>query len=130
MAVGAAAAAAEARRKKKQEEEEMTAYRSEELDGWEFKILRSSTGAFRNPGTMAAALADEARYGWELVEKFDNDRLRLKRPISARSKDASFGADPYRTQIGMSETMLGLSIAIGIMMAFALVMGAVYIFTN
>jgi hypothetical protein len=51
-----------------------------------------------------------------LVEKFDDKRLRLKRPASARAGDAALGAgggggvDPYRTTIGMSENRLGLTI--------------------
>jgi hypothetical protein len=132
MAAGAAAAAAARRRKNRREEEEMTAYRSDDLDGWEFKILRSSIGAFRNPNTMAAVLADEARFGWELVEKFDNERLRLKRPISARAKDSGFnpGADPYRTQYGMSEGMLGVSIFVVIMLGMGIALGAIYLFTS
>lgn len=110
----------------------MTDYRSEDLDGWEFKILRSATSAFRNPTIMAAALADEARFGWELVEKFDNERLRLKRPISARTKDNNFnpGADPYRTQHGMGEGMLGVSIFIVIMLTMGIIIGAIYLLTN
>lgn len=110
----------------------MTAYRSEDLDGWEFKILRSATSAFKNPAVMAAALADEARFGWELVEKFDNERLRLKRPISTRSKDNNFnpGADPYRTQYGMGEGMLGFTIAVSVMLVFGVIIAAIYLLTS
>jgi len=102
MSAGAAAAAAEARRRR--QEEEMTQYTREDLAGdWEFKILRSMTGAFRNPETLRRILDDEARAGWVLVEKFDNGRIRLKRPASAKKANADFGFDPYRTYVGTSE---------------------------
>lgn len=87
----AVAAAAERRRKRNREEEQMTASRREDLEqGWEFKILRSASGAFRNPQTLASALAEETRGGWELLEKFDNERLRLRRLMAARDQDAKF----------------------------------------
>ena len=51
MSAGAAAGAAAAMaRRKREEEESMTGYSHADLAGdWEFKILRSATGAFRNP---------------------------------------------------------------------------------
>ena len=103
----------------------MTGYTPEELaQGWEFKILRSATGAFKNAAFLQKALADEAKAGWTLVEKFDNSRIRLKRPASARATDASLGFDPYRTHVGISEARLGLTIAgsvIGIMTVVILI---------
>src|SRR5436309_2455427 len=82
----AAAAAAEARRR--QEEEEMTSYSENDLsEGWEFKILRSNMNAFRKPENLKMYLEEEGRAGWILVEKFDDKRLRLKRPASARRGD-------------------------------------------
>src|SRR6266478_6433130 len=103
---GAAAAAAEARRRR-QEEEEMTPYSKQDLaENWEFKIIRSVTSMFKDPEKMKAILDEEARAGWVLVEKFDNQRIRLKRPHSARAADATLGFDPYRIQVGMSELAL------------------------
>ena len=85
----------------------MTPYTRQDLsENWEFKIIRSSTGAFKNPEKMRAVLEEEGRAGWVLVEKFDNGRIRLKRPHDARSTDAGLGFDPYRTQVGMSEGAL------------------------
>lgn len=82
----------------------MTPYQSQNLSGdWEFKILRSISGVFGKPGKLREALDQEARAGWVLVEKFDNTRIRLKRPVSARSGDAALGFDPYRTNVGLSE---------------------------
>ena len=99
---GAAAAAAK-RRRERAEEETMTSYGGKDLEGWEFKFLRSPTGAFKNPESFSRALQEEARAGWELVEKFDNGRVRLKRPVSARAGDAGLGFDAYRTNYGLSE---------------------------
>jgi hypothetical protein len=108
----AAAAAAAARRRARREEESMTGYTPSDLaDGWEFKILRSATSAFRDPARMREALEQESRAGWTLVEKFDNQRLRLKRPATARAGDSGLDFDPYRTTFGISETKLGISIA-------------------
>ena len=123
MSAGAAAGAAAAMaRRKREEEESMTGYTPADLAGdWEFKILRSSTGAFRHPERFREAVEQEASAGWVLIEKFDNQRLRFKRPVSARSRDATLanaggggGLDPYRTTYGMSETRLALTIMISI----------------
>jgi hypothetical protein len=122
----AAAAAAEQARRMRQEEEEMTGYRPDELAGdWEFKILRSTTGAFKKQERLRQCLEEEARAGWVLVEKFDNSRLRLKRPASARDLDGKLDFDPYRTQVGMTEGTLALTIVgvvVGVLLAvFALI---------
>jgi hypothetical protein len=107
----AAAAAAEAARIRNQEEEEMTPYSEKELaEGWEFKILRSNLNSFRKPENLRTYLEEESRAGWVLVEKFDDNRLRLKRPASARQTDASLNFDPYRTQVGPSNTKMVLFI--------------------
>ncbi len=102
-AAAAAAAAEEQRRRQEEEEEEMTNYSGADLQGdWEFKIVRANTRAFANPDTFRQVCAEEAAAGWILVEKFDNQRLRFKRPIAARAGDAARAIDPYRTQYGMS----------------------------
>jgi hypothetical protein len=118
----AAAAAAAAALRMRQEEEELTSYGPQDLsEGWEFKILRSSTSAFKNPERLKSVLAEEAAAGWTLVEKFDNGRIRLKRPVSARAGDHALGFDPYRTSIGMTDGKLGLMIAGIIVVAMLLV---------
>jgi hypothetical protein len=107
----AAAAAAAARRRREQEEEIMTGYSAEDLaEGWEFKIVRSSTSGFKRPDFLEQVLQEERRAGWTLLEKFDNGRIRLKRPASARASDQALGFDPYRSRVGMSEAALGLLI--------------------
>ena len=112
MSTAAAAAAAAARQRREEEEERMTAYTPRDLaENWEFKILRSATGAFKDAAAMERYLAEEAQAGWTLVEKFDNSRIRLKRPAAARQQDAQCTFDPYRTRVGISEVGLGLLIA-------------------
>jgi hypothetical protein len=104
----AAAAAADARRRA-EEEEEMTRYTGQDLtEGWEFKILRSATGAFKHSARLTQVLAEEGRAGWVLVEKFDNGRIRLKRRVGSHLTQSDPGFDPYRTYVGISEWQLVL----------------------
>jgi hypothetical protein len=101
---GAAAAAAAKRRRMLQDEEErMTSYNSQDMDGWEFKIVRAITNKFKNFETLKRVCAEEAKSGWEMVEKFDDQRIRFKRRIDRRSMDQHATIDPYRTTIGISE---------------------------
>ena len=105
----------------------MTGYRTDELaQDYEFKILRSATGAFRRPERLQQILDEEARCGWTLVEKFDNSRVRLKRPASARERDGKLGLDPYRTYVGPSPNVIALTIAAtigGVLLGFILLLG-------
>ena len=73
-AVAAAAAAAAAAERQK-EEEIMTAYKNEDLECWEFKIVRASTRKFKNPETIRKLCAEEAEAGWQKIEKFDDSRI-------------------------------------------------------
>ena len=91
----------------------------------EYKIIRSVTGAFKNPAKFRAFLEEEARAGWDLVEKLDNNRARLRRSIECRKRDSELGQDPYRTQVGMSETALVLWILIPALLGIPLVVGVV-----
>ncbi len=129
MSSAGAAAAAAAERKRRIEEEEMTTYTPQDLSGeWEFKILRSMTGAFKNPQRLKEILEQERQAGWEFVEKFDNDRIRLKRPASARIEDASRSIDPYRSYVGPSEGQFAFMIVagvIGVIAVFGLIVAVV-----
>ena len=107
----AAAAAAERARK---EEEEMTKYSGEDLDKYEFKIMRSSMGKFSNYETVKRVCDEEAKAGWELVEKFDQYRLRFKRNIEHRANDRHLGFDPYRTSMAGSGRGLTTAIVVGL----------------
>jgi hypothetical protein len=121
----AAAHAAQEKKKREQEEEEMTRYTDNELtEDFEFKIVRSATGAFKKRENVEQVIAEEATAGWKFVEKFDDNRMRFKRPSSARRNDFGLpaGVDPYRTTYGMSEGGLAAIIvgvvftAIGVLM--------------
>lgn len=98
-----------------QEEEAMTEYTHDDLrEDWEFKIVRSDSGAFRNPGVLNQLVEEEARAGWVLLEKFDDSRVRFKRSRSARSRDAFLPSDvdPYRTRYGAPVTRQALVVAV------------------
>lgn len=104
-----AAHAQQVRQQQCQEEEQMTPYGARDLaEDWEFKILRSLSGEFRKPERLAQILEQEARAGWLLVEKFDNQRIRLKRRSEARKDDHLLDFDPYRSYVGVTETKLVL----------------------
>ncbi len=114
----AAIAAAAAKKRKDEEEEKMSTYKSDDLDGWEFKIVRSNTGRFRNYDAVNLLCQEEAQAGWEMVEKFDDQRIRFKRRVDKRSMDAHLQTDPYRTSVGAGTNtsvmlVLGLAILLG-----------------
>ncbi len=110
---GSTAAIAAAAAKKRREEEEMSGYKTDDLKGWEFKIVRSNTGKFRNLEAVNRLCQEEAQAGWEMLEKFDDQRIRFKRRTEKRSMDAHLPNDPYRTSVGMSENR-GLVMALGL----------------
>jgi hypothetical protein len=110
---GAHVAAHAAAKKKRQEEEEMTKYTRDELDNdWEFKIVKSVTGAFSKREVVEQVRAEESIAEWVMIEKFDDNRIRFKRPVSAQRNDYNLppDVDPYRTTFGMSEGGLAFSI--------------------
>jgi hypothetical protein len=121
---GAAAAGAAAWRCREQEGgEEMTAYTPQELaEGWEFKNLSSSAGAFRTPVFPRIVQDEEQSPGWTFVEECDNGRIRLMRPASARANDSAgaLGSDAYSTQVGISEVKLTFCIPAAIFGGLAL----------
>jgi hypothetical protein len=105
LMVTAAVAAAEAQRLL-QEEEEMTQYSDSDLSGdWEFKIVRATTGIFRKPDEFATLLEEEAKFGWRLLEKLDDGRVRFKRHVRDRARDRRNASDqdPYRSIYGRSQ---------------------------
>ncbi len=102
----------------------MTQYTQDDLQkDYEFKIVRSGSAAFRKPETLKELVEEESRAGWVMLEKFDDGRVRFKRPRSARARDAFLpeGVDPYRTQYGshtarqtrLALVMLGLLVTTG-----------------
>ncbi len=104
MSAGAAAAAAAHQAKLREEEERLTTYTQDDLSGWEFKIVRSVS---KIKGDKFSQLCEEeSKNGWELVEKFDDCRVRFKRSVEHRKQDGYAEIDPYRTQFGMSDAKL------------------------
>ena len=75
----------------------MTKYTADEIEGWEFKIVRASTRKFKDPEFFRKTCEEEARAGWEMLEKFDNNRIRFRRKIEHRDGDLHRDIDPYRT---------------------------------
>lgn len=116
--IAAAAAAKKRRLAEEAEEEKMTKYNEDNNEKWEYKIVRSESGAFRNPNVLAALIEEEALAGWEMLEKFDNRRVRFRRSVDARKRDEMLpnGYDPYRTNYGSSLTRTGIMIALGLLM--------------
>jgi hypothetical protein len=76
---------------------------------------------------MQRYLAEEAQAGWTLVEKFDNSRIRLKRPAATRQQDSQCTFDPYRTRVGISEVGLGLLIAGSIVGGIAVLLTVIFL---
>jgi hypothetical protein len=114
----------------RQEEEMMTTYKQEDLSGeWEFKILRSVTNQFKKPHVLQQVLQEERLGNWELVEKFDDGRLRFKRPTAARSKDQARprGYDPYRTRHGMGEGAMAIWITTAVFGGVGVIFGIAWL---
>jgi hypothetical protein len=129
----AAAAAAAAQRQMEDEEEQMTPYSREEIENdWEFKIVRAQASPFSKPATFQKLIEEEARAGWQLVEKFDNSRVRFKRPRSARQRDAQLpaGVDPYRVQFGISVGAMVAIVLTTVFGALGLLFVWIYIFES
>jgi len=119
------------RKKKEQdekEEEQMAVYNNEDLRGWEFKIMRSAFGKFKNYEYLQKVCQEEAQAGWEMVEKFDNNRVRFKRKIDRRTNDSHLGRDPYRisASFGQSHTF-SIIIALLLLLVGAAVLGMFYL---
>lgn len=92
----------------------MTGYGPGQLDGWEFKILRSHFGAFKTDEGIARACDQERPQGWELVEVFDQTRLRFKRRVEERALDLRRHSEVpvYRTLYTGSGAGTGVAIAL------------------
>jgi hypothetical protein len=132
MSSAGAATAAAAAERMRQEEEEMTRYTDADLkDDWEFKIVRSNTASFKNPETLRQVCEEEARAGWVLLEKFDNQRLRFKRPASARAGDSALvGYDPYRSNYGISALALVMIVLFCALLGATAIIGIVALFVK
>ena len=86
---------------------------------YEYKILHGGIGAFRKPERMREILEEEARSQWELALKLDDQRLVLRRPQDARSRDAyrDAGVNPYRTELSSVRSTAIIAAVLGVAMA-------------
>jgi hypothetical protein len=104
-------AAERERARRREEEEVMTGYTPDDLAGqWQFKIVK---GTFKSPRQIEAVQQEQAEFGWVLLEIFDQNRIRFKRPASEASKDAYREGNPYMTvskasSPGCAQTTLAL----------------------
>lgn len=123
-AASIAAAVAKRKAKLQREEEAMAKYNSEDLGGWEFKIVRANTKRFKKRETVKQLCEEEARAGWEMVEKFDDYRIRFKRKVEHRSRDQYLDFDPYRSEVGTTSGAIvaGVLIALGVLIAGAVIL--------
>ena len=126
----AASAAAKHQQEMQAEEELMTKYNTDEIEGWEFKIVRASTRKFKDPEFLRQTCEEEARSGWELLEKFDDNRVRFKRETEHRDGDLHRDIDPYRTLVGMSMDRLGFLIVASVLLGTGVLLGIVFWLTN
>jgi transposase len=110
-----------ARRRQEEEEQKMTQYNAEDLNGWEFKIVRSTFRRFRNAEVIRRLMEEEAQNGWEMVEKFDDYRIRFKRRTDKRALHSGGSVDPYRTNYGTSQIILRL-VAVAVALALAIIL--------
>jgi len=116
--IAAAAAAKKQRQQEEEEEEKMTQYSNSDAEKWEFKIVRSESSAFRRADILAALVEEEALAGWEMLEKFDNKRIRFRRPSEAKKRDAMLPdyVDPYRTQYGSPAKMIAIASGVSVLL--------------
>lgn len=88
----------------------------------EYKIVRASSDLFRNPAIFQKLCREEAEFGWILLEKLDDRRVRFKRAIALldtqRPDLPPF--DPYRTHYGPMLNRINLAGAIVFLSAMLL----------
>jgi hypothetical protein len=93
---------------------------------YEYKILRTFAYSthFSEPVRFQNVLAEEAVAGWELHEKLDDFRIRLRRLTSYRAKDALLTQDPYRTllQDPSARRRLKVKMAMSVLMSFVILL--------
>ncbi|MDD3732997.1 MAG: hypothetical protein PHU88_11550 [candidate division Zixibacteria bacterium] len=113
--------AAAVKKRREREEEDMSRYSNADLEGWEFKIVHSAFGKFSNPGAIRELCEQEAKAGWEMLEKFDNYRIRFKRRIEKRSMDQFLENDPYRIETRTAGVSVMLILGVTLLIAGILI---------
>ena len=115
-----------------EEESDMTQYTRDDLKSdWEFKIVRSNSAVFRKPEILRQLIKQESQAGWVMLEKFDDSRVRFKRPRTARAKDAFLpdGVDPFRTQYDTNNAQRAVVLGLVLGLMFLLLGVAVFGYT-
>src|SRR5262245_49761470 len=102
-----------------EEEEEVTPLSADLATEFEYKIIRTPFGTFKKLEGLKAMLAEESRAGWELFEKLDDNRVRLRRSTACRQRDAELTQDPYRTQYSADDRMRGLRVVLLVLVMLA-----------
>lgn len=106
----------EEERRRREEEQQLTPYGGADLtENWQFKIVH---GSFTTREKVEAVIREQAIYGWVLVEKFDNGRIRFKRPASEALNDSARSGDPYDTTSKAAGSCLIMAAAV-ILLGFA-----------
>ena len=92
------------------------------LKVWEYKIVRASSDLFRNPAIFHKLCREEEEFGWILLEKLDDRRVRFKRPIALRDAPRPNlpPFDPYRTHYGPISNAMTAAAAIVFLSAIVL----------
>lgn len=92
------------------------------LKVWEYKIVRASSDLFRNPAIFHKLCREEEEFGWILLEKLDDRRVRFKRPIALRDAPRPNlpPFDPYRTHYGPLSNAMTAAAAIVFLSAMVL----------
>jgi hypothetical protein len=92
------------------------------LKVWEYKIVRASSDLFRNPAIFHKLCREEEEFGWILLEKLDDRRVRFKRPIALRDAPRPNlpPFDPYRTHYGPLSNAMTWAAAIVFLSALVL----------
>ena len=71
----------------------------------EYKTVQAQTPLFADTKKMQEVLAEEAKAGWDLLEKEDNYRIKLQRSTENRSNDENLNIDAYRSTVGVSSML-------------------------
>ncbi|MEX0965241.1 MAG: hypothetical protein WDZ52_14505 [Pseudohongiellaceae bacterium] len=90
----------------------------------EFKTMQAQTPLFADTKKMQEVLENQAKAGWDLLEKEDNYRIKLQRDISHRSNDGSLDMDPYQSTVGVSSV---LTYGLTALATIAIVSGILYL---
>lgn len=95
------------------------------MDNREYKVINSNTPMFANTAKLKKVLDEEAQAGWDLEEKLDNNKIRVSRDKSARDNDENCPIDPYRSEVGVNNTIyLGGAAVVTILVIYGIIKAA------